>query len=85
MTWRDSSSYEGRWHMEDRVDDTNARDWDRFFMKSIPEQRAFMKEFMRKYPELLKIRPILCAPAHLRVQNLIKRHASSPAQLTHVL
>jgi len=85
MTWHDGTVYEGRWHMEDRVDDTTVCEWDRFFMKTIPEQRAFMKDFMKKYPNLIKIKPVRCAPLNnVKFQGKIARHSSSPAQLTQV-
>jgi len=57
MVWADGTVYEGLWDNEHRVNSPSEKPWDRFFLKTIPEQRAFMKEFIRKHPELRKCQP----------------------------
>jgi hypothetical protein len=32
---------------ESEAEESGAREWDRFFLKTIPEQRSFMKEFLK--------------------------------------
>jgi len=65
MVWADGRVYEGLWDNERRVSDNAERHWDRFFLKSIPEQRAFMKDFIKKNPQLSPAVPKRMGPASI--------------------
>jgi hypothetical protein len=70
MVWADGSVWQGEWDHELRVGAgmSDRREWDGFFLKSIPEQRQFMKAWLKQHPSHVRRSP----PAQLLQRKIEK-------------